>query len=313
MCGIASFFSTVSGALTLGAALAVAAAQMALRRRRGTRELAALALHAALVAIMLADIPKLAHHADLVSQSWQQSFIALITAAGWPVITHDWMVRFRILAVLALNAPLLLVAAGVLWRRPPMHDHRWFLLGLGAWVALQIAALAHGRAAGVWSSRYFDIFTVGLLVNGACALALWHRLARRPAAGIAATLWLAVALTGLAQKAQGPLPQELARRDTEVRHQAENVKRFLVTGDVVHLRDKPSLHIPYPEAERLRSLLSDPAIRGVLPAAVSSEAKQIRLVRTPLRYGPLLVPFGLALLLIGVAGICGPRRSETEP
>ena len=62
---------------------------------------------------------------------------------------------------------------------PPIDDRRWCLLGLGAWVALQIAALAYGRAGSVWASRYFDIFTVGLLVNGACALVLWRMSARR--------------------------------------------------------------------------------------------------------------------------------------
>jgi hypothetical protein len=305
---IASFFNTVSGALTLVAAIAVAGGQVALRQRRGSREFAALALHAALVAVMLADIPRLAHHSELVSHSFMQSFTALITAAGWPLITHDWLVRFRILAVLALNAPLLLVAASVLWRRPGIDDRRWCLLGLGAWVALQIAALAYGRAGGVWASRYFDIFTVGLLVNGACALALW-RMSARNAVGIATTLWFAMALTGLAQKANGPLPQELARRSAETRSQAANVKNFMVTGDFAHLRDKPPMHIPYPDAARLRDALSDPVIRGILPLAISGDAKQIRVVYTTLRYGHVLIPIGFALLLIGIAGA---RRPDGE-
>jgi hypothetical protein len=309
---IASFFNTVSGALTLGAAITVAAAQLVLRQRRGTRELAALALHAVLVAIMLADIPRLAHHSELVSHSAEQTFIALITAAGWPLITHDWLVRFRILAVLALNAPLLLVAATVLWRRPAIDDRRWCLLGLGAFVALQIAALAYGRAGGVWASRYFDIFTIGLLVNGACALTLW-RMSGRKAAGIAATLWLAMALTGLAQKANGPLPQELARRDAETRSQAANVKSFMASGDFAHLRDKPPMHIPYPDAARLRDALSDPVIRAILPAAISAEVRQIHIVRITLRYGHVLVPIGLALLLIGIAGARRPDSEAAAP
>jgi hypothetical protein len=307
LCGIGSFFNTVSGALTLVAAIAVAAAQIAVRQRRGTAEYLAIALHAVAVAIMLADIPKLAHHSELVSHSFTQAFIALITAAGWPLIEHDWMVRFRILAVLALNAPLLMVAAGVLWRRRPIDDRRWCLLGLGAWVALQIAALAYGRAAGVWASRYFDIFTVGLLVNAACALVLWRTNWRR-AWGVVAALWFALALGGLAQKARDALPAELAHRQQEQRHQADNVKAFMTSGDVGALRDKPPMHIPYPEAERLRMILSDPVIRGILPAAIASDARHIRSVRTPLRYGPLLVPIGLALLLIGIAGL---RREGT--
>jgi hypothetical protein len=307
--GIASFFNTVSGALTLAAAIAVAAGQIVLRQRHGAREYAAIALHAVAVAIMLVDIPKLAHHSDLVSHSFTQTFIALVTAAGWPVIDHDWLVRFRILAVLALNAPLLAVAVCVLWRRPAVDDRRWCLLGLGAWVALQIAALAYGRAGGVWASRYFDIFTVGLLVNGACALLLWRTHWRR-AWGVVAALWFALALTGLAQKARDVLPAELARRQEEQRHQAANVKAFITTGDAAALRDKPFLHIPYPEAERLRTILSDPVIRGILPAAIASDAKHIRAVRTPLRYGPLLVPIGLAPLLIGIAGL---RRDGSTP
>jgi hypothetical protein len=307
---IASFFNTVSGALTLGAAIAVAVAQLVLRQRRGSREFAAIALHAALVAIMLADIPRLAHHSELVSQSAEQTLSALVTAAGWPLITSDWLIHFRILAVLALNAPLLLVAAGVVRRRPAIDDRRWCLLGLGAFVALQIAALAYGRAGSVSASRYFDIFTVGLLVNGACALVLWRMSGRRAAAGLA-ILWFAIALTGLAQKANGPLPQELARRNAEMRSQAVNVKGFMTTGDFAHLRDKPPMHIPYPDAARLRDVLSDPVIRGILPAAISGDAKQIRVVYATLRYGHVLIPIGLALLLIGIAG-AGARRPDGE-
>jgi hypothetical protein len=303
--GIASFFNTVSGALTLVAAIAVAAAQIALRQRHGTREFAAIALQAVAIAIMLADIPKLPHHSGLVSQSFTQTLIALVTAAGWPLIDHDWMVRYRVLAVLALNAPLLAVAAGVVLRPPSIDDRRWCLLGLGAWVTLQIAALAYGRAGGVWASRYFDIFTVGLMVNGACALMLWRTRWHR-AFGLVAALWFALALTGLAQKARDALPVELARRQEEQRHQAANVKDFMTSGDFAALRDKPFLHIPYPDAERLRAILSDPVIRAILPAAITRDVRHIRAVRVPLRYGAALVPIGLALLLIGIAGL---RRS----
>ena len=96
--------------------------------------------------------------------------------------------------------------------------------------------------------------------------------------------------------------------------QAENVKNFMLTGDFGHLRDKPVMHIPYPVAERLRDVLSDPVIRAVLPPAIAGPAKQIRAVRTPLRYGPVLVPIGLALLLIAIAGAsrCRPADRATD-
>jgi hypothetical protein len=132
----------------------------------------------------------------------------------------------------------------------------------------------------------------------------------RKATGIAATLWFAVALTGLAQKANGPLPQELARRNAETRSQAANVRSFMATGDFAHLRDKPPMHIPYPDAARLRDALADPVIRGILPAAISTDVRQIHIVRATLRYGHVLIPLGLALLLIGIAGA---RRRDGEP
>ena len=257
----------------------MAVAQIVLGRRRRARELAAIALHAALVAVMIADIPALAHHSSMAARSLEQNFIALITAAGWPLITHDWMVRYRVLAVLLINAPLLLVALSVLRDRPGVADRRWCLLGLGAWVALQIMAIAYGRASAVWASRYYDIFTFGLVVNGACALALCALAPARIAAvaRVAVALWFGTILFGLAQKARETLAAEVTRKHAESQIQAGNVKRFLASGDFAHLRDKPPMHIPYPSAERLRETLSDPVIRGILPPALLGKEAPRRL------------------------------------
>ena len=306
---VASYLNTVSGALTLGAPIAVATAQVILGRRRGTRELVAIALHAAMVAAMIIDVPSLAQLEAPVARSVEQGFIAIATAAGWPLITLDSLVRYRVLAVLIINAPLLLVAISVLRERPDIADRRWCLLGLGAWVALQIAIIAYGRANAVlWSSRYFDIFTVGFMVNGACVFALMRTDPQRAAAQIAAALWFAVVLVGLAHKAREGLPVEIAQKHAVSRLQAENVQNFVASGDFAHLRDKPLLHIPLGSAERLRDILSEPVIRGILPPALTGHEARSRFVSRALHYGPYLIPVGLALLLIAMAGAA--RRPE---
>jgi hypothetical protein len=48
----------------------------------------------------------------------------------------------------------------------------------------------------------------------------------------------------------------------------ENTARYVLTGDTSSLADKPTLHIPYPDATRLISVLEDPLIRQVLPAGI---------------------------------------------
>lgn len=306
--GVASCLNAASGALTLAAPIAVAAAQIVLGRRRGARELVAIALHAALVAVMIADIPSLAHHATMTARSVEHNFIAFVTTAGWPLITHDWMVRYRVLAVLLINAPLLLVALSVLRDRPGVADRRWCLLGLGAWVALQMLAISYGRATAVWASRYYDIFTFGLAVNAACMLALMRLGPRRhdTARRIAVTLWFGAILVGLAQKTQDTILPGIARKHAESQIQAENVQNFLASGDFAHLSDKPHLHIPYPSAERLRDTLFDPVIRGILPPVVIGKETPNRFDRAVLTYGPFLIPIGLALLLMAMA--CAWRR-----
>ena len=60
----------------------------------------------------------------------------------------------------------------VILLRPRLVDRQWLLVALASWAALQMAAIAYGRAAGPDASRYFDLYTTGVLLNGACLLYL---------------------------------------------------------------------------------------------------------------------------------------------
>ena len=46
------------------------------------------------------------------------------------------------------------------------------------------------------------------------------------------------------------------------------IRDFIVNGDPSALKDKPFLHIPFPDADQLVGLLSDPTIRSILPVSI---------------------------------------------
>jgi hypothetical protein len=56
-----------------------------------------------------------------------------------------------------------LVNIRVILLRRRLVDRQWLLVALASWAALQMAAIAYGRAAGPEPSRYFDLYTTAVL------------------------------------------------------------------------------------------------------------------------------------------------------
>jgi hypothetical protein len=307
-----SYFSVASGALTLPAFVAIAAAQFALRTRTGRREVLGMAFHALLAVLLLFDVMSLG--GPLKAQSLMSWLMALIDVVSWPVAGLRWNAPLRVLAAVLLYAPVLLMAARVLKERPSIRDERWYYLALACWVGAQFAAVAYGRVTGALDTRYYDIYLVGILVSGASLFRVtFARQAPRAARAILvfAAVWLIALFWGGGQKALDHLPTELAwRRDTAVIH-TENFRRYLTTGDAAALRDKPLFHIPHPSPERLIELGSDPAIRAILPPSLFGRPDRNRFNRAMLQYGRMCFPLGLALLMIASIAAC--RRDRPIP
>lgn len=174
--------------------------------------------------------------------------------------------------------PLWLPTAVALWhflRERRATPQQLTALGLSGWVLLQCAAIAYSRGGdmAIVSGRYLDTLALGLVANGWLALQLAEGVARgngsrltrmMPAVPLALlTLVLALAfdrhtpadLTGAAHRWRLSVEQTI------------NVRNYLRSGDRSHL-DKPRLHIPYPLASRLATLLDDPTLQAILPASV---------------------------------------------
>jgi hypothetical protein len=139
------------------------------------------------------------------------------------------------------------------------------------------------------------------------AAAWLHLLHTAPSRGLTfvASVWLFAVMLGAGQKATNNVIDGISARVRTGQIQTENVRKFVETGDFAHLAGKPQLHIPFPSAERLRDLLSDPKLRAILPPELIGAPE--RSTKTViLTHGPMLLPLGLVLLML--AGLAAYRR-----
>lgn len=328
---ILSYFSMAGGALTIAAAFAIGVVQFIVGRRSGLRELLALAILAALTVAIVLYIPVLAHHVPIKAHSVGQFLQALLEIMSWPGPPGRQPAIINLLRSVFMNAPALLFSIHVIRLRPPLADRRWFLLAFAGWTTLQAAATAYARAAGPSLSRYLDLFSIFLLLNGACLLYLLSVFKqsglRRQIAFGAIGLWLALIVLGATtQTLRFSIPQ-MAHIAVAGRAATENLRAYLDTNDSRALENKPRLYIPYPDPQRLAMIASTPVIRALLPPALVGEASAARAQKRglarfsgrtvetikeyALRWGAILMPAGVILFVLGLAA--KRRRTEAEP
>jgi hypothetical protein len=309
--GVMSYFAMASGALTLAAAAALTLVQLIAARRTGVREWAGLAGLAVVALVMILDVPA---PVAAGAGSIEQAFAAAVKGASWPLAAHHWSTGAETIGAVLVQAPLIVMAVRLLRQRPDMSDRRWLLLGLGLWIALQLVAIAHSRGAAVTAPRYLDLIVFGLLVNGACAFVLAQESQRsREFLAIGALgCWLIAVLYGGGQKALSFLPAQLAEYAAAEQIRTDNLKAYLATGDFAHLRDKPPFHTPSAGPDHVAAMVSDPALRAVLPPSLFGRVEATPLRDAVLKIGPMLTPIGLALLALALAAF-GRRREQDAP
>jgi hypothetical protein len=318
---LVSCFSMAGGVLTMAAAFAICTVQFFVKRRSSARELLALAILAAVTVAMLRDTLGLANNAPLKPHSVGQFFGALMEIASWP-LTSGQPVAVLIVCAIFIYGPALLASLYVIGLRPPLTDRGWLLVGLAGWAAMQMAAIAYGRAGSAVASRYFDVFVVGLAVNCACLLYLLlasqYALQRRRLAAGAIALWLVPVLASAIVKSVKDSRPQMSYRHLSDRAQTESLQAYLDTGNISALEsNKSHPYILYPDASRLAAIVSQPVIRAILPPALIGEASAARaqqrglawvtgsavqaIKRYMLRWGALLMPAGIMFFLLGLA------------
>src|SRR5262249_37995998 len=213
--------------------------------------------------------------------------------------------------------PVLVLITRMFRERPVISDPRWFYVAIAAWLALQLIAVSLARAGDTVQSRYTDIFLVGTILNFAALLLLTgHRCApqQRRLLSCGAALWIFAVMLGAGQKAASQVIDGASFRFAGGQRQTENVKRFLATGDYAALDKKPdSFDIPFPSGETLRAWLSIPALRAILPGELTGVEQHHPVRNAILSQGPMLIPIGLALLMLAaLVSLSQSRRRADE-
>jgi hypothetical protein len=275
LCAICSLFTAAGGLITPLAISVMIALKFADERRwrdalvNGGAAALVLALGIAIAS------PPLAHHAPLKATTLGEFRLAMARSLAWPWI--DWP---ALGIVMWLPLGCLLIAASVRRARTTQLDR--IAIGLGLWVVLTAGALAYGRGAGapLPAPRYQDFLSLGFVVNAGVLAAFVDKTrasmaARRIAVGMLVA-WLSFAMVGVDRVVGRALTDLGVWRQYFAAH-TSNLRTFMITNDLAGLKSKRALvDLPYPDSNRLASLLQDPNIRRILPAAV----------RRPLRVEP---------------------------
>jgi hypothetical protein len=306
---LASFLCMASGALTLAAATLLHLLQMACGRRVGMREwlgIAALAATTVVLASLIPDVPP----SDVYRAHSLRPFLsAVFQLVSWPASPN--------LGVL-MAAPSVLFCLRTIGDRPALSDARWFNVAAFGWILTQFVAFAAGRALIPIETRYMDSLLIGLAVNMTSFFWLVEsdavaRGKRRNWWFAALAAWLFIVAASLVRPAH-PLPGSMEWRRQTAEVQEKNLRSYLATGDASYLDGARLFEIPYPDATRLRELLSAPEIRAALPPELLSREAPSNWVeglkRTFLGQGYVWLGVGF-LLFIGVLALGRARPTDS--
>lgn len=319
-----SLFTLASGVLGVPAIMLA----VALRWRDGQREHAVAFGATLLLLLAVGALGAMLHvhyvgHDFLRAASVGEFLRGFATALSWPLPRLGG-------AALVVWLPAVMGCVFVLTGRDRRPASRTATVVL-VWVALQAAATAYSRGHDLpsLSSRYTDVFMVGIWANVYFLVDLIIAGARRPRfqAPMLAMVCATLGLILLALGANSSLSlSRLEERKQQLNQQRVNVSSYLQTGQPAVLDGKPFLHIPYPDPVRMRMFLDDPTLRPLLrphlfapPDAPVAEALAVdpqmgllsRLSRNVIASRYALGVVALLLLLLGIGAIRPPAATRS--
>jgi hypothetical protein len=306
VCGAASLFAMASGALTLGAIAATHGARMACGRRTGAREGLGIAALCGATALLMLFVPHVPQSDAFRARSLEEFLRGVIVLAEWPAGSlFGWLIIL----------PSALFCLKLARDRADLRDPRWFNFAALAWIAVQIAALAYGRAQAIPQSRYFDTLILAVTIHFVSALWMAETNApgeRRTRALVALAAWIAILGVAL-PSAERHLPREIERWRERVEAGGATVRFYLATGDASYLSTRPGAPLPYPDASRLRGYLDGPETRAFLPPELLSRAAPQSAMEAAkhafLHVAPAGTGFGAGILLVALLWRAGPHRT----
>ena len=258
--GVLCLVTLASGALTvLAGSLILVFRRLIVKDKEGVA-ISAIALLIVLAVIAISLTPSIAGHAALKAQSVPQFLKALVTVLSWPA---------NKVGVVIIQVPVLLLVLRIFFKKEYQTPAYLFIAAMTLWLFGQFISIAYGRAVGVTSSRYLDLFAIGLVLNFAALIVMLSQanIKHKLSYGLGIAAWLTTVTFGFSMSA-GKLSADLQGRAKQGLEQEKNVKAYLCSGDITHLQGKPRLYVPFDNIERLKNLLDNSTIRGILPGNI---------------------------------------------
>jgi hypothetical protein len=200
------------GFFSIAAITVFLAVRMMLERGQDwRRQLAGVAILAAIAAFGVAITPHSATPGTMVATSFKSFFWALSGILSWPCTPH-W-------ACVIIQAPFIILALVTLFRPVPFNSGRWFVIIAGASFWMQAFATAGLRVEGWDASRYYETWSLLLIVDCACIYFLGEGLdvRRRYHIYLFAALWILACAYGLLDGAVNLWPRALMEKRAMVK------------------------------------------------------------------------------------------------
>ena len=267
-CAFCAVFTVAGGILTVAAIGGLVVLRTINHPREWRGAIVNVLALAAVAGVSYAALsPPLPHHEVLKAGTWLAFKVSFARNLAFP-----WIESPR--ASVLLWVPLMIVAGVVLVRRLRSTPLEQLALALGAWVAIQCAALAYSRGVNgtVPASRYLDMLCFGFVVNtmAVMALAALRDNRRWKIAGhVVLAIWIGIGAVGIAGISKTILAKDGRDRRIWSQEYVRNVRHFVMSRDVSAFADKRGpFELPYYSPSMLAGWLSHPYVRHILPAVI---------------------------------------------
>jgi len=256
-----SVLTMASGILTPLAVVGVYALQGFLKRQLNWKHLGLAIILLGLSAAGYAIMPQIEANQIYRSRNIPEVLRALRFILAWPA-SEGWP------AALALWLPALAMVPWLL-RSRTLTRADLFMAGCVMWSLAQAFAIAYGRgqSMGSVSSRYTELFTIGLIGNAWFAARFVEITIQNRRVVWLGAVFFVVFTMGHITRYHHDMQNVYESHGLSLK-QESNVRKYLKTGDPSVLVQR-QFEIPYPDSVRLRSLLDNPTVRNILPPYLS--------------------------------------------
>lgn len=256
-----SVLTMASGILTPLAVAGVYGLQGFVKRELHWTHLGLALVLLGLSAVGYAIMPQIEANQIYRARSVSEITEALRYILAWPA-RESWP------AAIALWIPALGMVPWLV-RKRTLTRADMFMAGCVMWSLAQAFAIAYGRgqSMGSVSSRYTELFTIGLIGNAWFAARFIEITLKNRRITWLGAVFFVVFIMGHVTRFDHDM-ENVDESYSNSLKQESNVRKYLKTGDPSVLV-QPQFEIPYPDSVRLRSLLDNPTIRNILPPYLS--------------------------------------------